>query len=143
MWKNLRIITVLALVLTLITGMTACGSSTASAGQTGDTQSAAQTAAPEAATVEMTLPEADPKAGADAMLGNWKDISAAESFAIITRTDDGYQYEDNDGKYPAVFENGVLNVKATDTDTAKVYIDPKTGHLLTEYQGGLSEFEKK
>jgi hypothetical protein len=92
---------------------------------------------------EETLPTADPKANGDALLGSWKDISADDIFADITKTETGYQYEDSDGKYDATFLDGVLKVKVSDTDTADVYIDPSTGHMFLSYQGGLVEYEKK
>lgn len=143
--KSQKIFAVLVLIFTLLAGMTACGdNNTASSGQQADVQqSTEQTVAPEAATIEQTLPAVDSKAGVDALIGSWKDISEADSFVTITKTEAGYQYEDNDGKYPATFENGVLKVKASDTDTADVYIDPETGHMFTAYQGGLLEYEKK
>ena len=142
--KSFKTIVVYILIFTLLAGMTACSDKTAPSGKQSDvSQSPEKEAAPEVATVVESLPAADTNAGADALIGSWKDISDAESFAAITKTDTGYQYEDKDGKYPATFENGVLKVKASETDTADVYIDPKTGHMVTAYQGGLSEFEKK
>lgn len=143
--KSLKISVVLILVLAFLAGMTACGkNNAASADQKTDIQQTTEQAdTPEEVTVEQTIPTADSNAGVDGLVGSWKDINSAENFVIITKTDTGYQYEDNDGKYPATFENGVLKVKASDIDTADVYIDTKTGHMLTAYQGGLSEYERK
>lgn len=151
--KRSKILVILILVFTLMTGMTACGSNTAGNDTTGNdtasgqqadaSQTTEQTVTPEEATIEQAIPEADPEANADALIGSWKDITAADSFVNITKTEAGYQYEDNDGKCPAAFENGVLKVKASDTDTADIYIDPKTGHMITAYQGGMTEYEKK
>lgn len=143
--KRPKIFAVLILVFTLLAGMTACeNNNTASSGQQADVQQTVeQTAAPEPATAEEDFPVADPKANVDALIGSWKDISAADSFANITKTETGYQYEDNDGTYPATFEDGVLKVKVSDTDTADVYIDPGTGHLFIAFQGDLMEYVKK
>lgn len=142
MFKNLKYLVVFALALTLVLGLAACGGGTAS-----DSEAAAveNTAPAEPATVEEALPQADTGTKADELVGSWKDISDATLFANITKTDSTYQYEDNDGKYAATFENGKLKVQvsADAADTAEAYINAETGHLLVLYQGGLSEFEKK
>lgn len=157
MRKFFRISTVLAIVFMLACGVAACGGnagdSTASetTGGSGEQTEAAttadtapvSTAAPETAAVVETLPKADTKTNVDAMLGKWVDVNDANSTAEITKTDSGYLYADADGKYTATFENGVLKVKASDTDNAEVYIDPDTGHLLVSYKDGVTEYLKK
>lgn len=149
-FKNLKTIAILILVFMFFACMTACSGTANSSGQQNDAQQSVENTSapenastPEAATAEESIPAADSKASADQLIGSWKDISDENNFTNITKTDTGYQYEDNDGEYSATFENGVLKVKASDSDTAEVYIDPKTGHLLTLYQGGLTEYEKK
>lgn len=151
--RSLRISALFIIVFVLFIGVVACGNndSDASEQQTNAVQSAEQTtvqtseknAEPVVETVEQSLPTVDSKASADELIGSWKGIDADDQFVNITKTETGYQYEDNDGIYPATFENSALKVKATDTDTADVYIDPQTGHLITAYQGGISEYEKK
>lgn len=95
-------------------------------------------------TVEQTLPEADATAVADGLIGNWTNYDDPEQFAVITKTASAFQYEDNDGKYPAVFENGKLRIKISDTesDSADVYLDSQTGHMMMVYQDSVYEFEK-
>lgn len=128
------------LTLVLLTLLTACGgnSTNSTSQQAADQQSAGQAAAP-----AQTLPKADPKATVDSLLGNWTDINSPDRFANITKTDNGYQYQDNEGTYPATFKDGVLKVQVSDTDTADTYIDTKSGHLFAVYQGSPSEFKKK
>ena len=133
------------LVLTLA-GITAgCGDNTAASadGQQSGVQVTEEQAAVEEAVVEQAMPTPDAETGVEALLGKWEDVSSPDRFAHITKTESGYQYEDNEGKYPATFENGILKVKVSDTDAADVYIDTKTGHLLAVYQGNQSEFLKK
>ena len=85
----------------------------------------------------------DEKASADDLVGNWKDITDEARFVNITKTDAGYEYEDNEGKLPSEFSEGILKVKVSDTETADVYIDTASGHLFLVYQDNISEFEKK
>jgi cytoskeletal protein RodZ len=91
---------------------------------------------------QSTLSAVDTAASADDLIGTWKDANDDTQTAKITKTDSGYELEQSDGKYPATFANGVLKVKATDTDTADVYIDKQTGHLILSYQGGITEYVK-
>lgn len=63
-------------------------------------------------------------------LGNWQDISDSTRTAkIYADTKAGYIWEDNEGKYTAKFENGVLKVQATDIGTAVVTYDDSSKHL--------------
>lgn len=144
MFKNLKLLVVLVLALTLVSGLAACGGSD-SAGKDATAVVEENTAPAEPATVEEVLPEVDTGSNVDALVGNWKDVTDPALFANITKTDAAYQYEDNDGKYAATFENGKLKVQVSEdaADLAEVYIDTGTGHLFVLYQGGLSEFEKK
>ena len=143
MFKNLRYLVAIVLVVTLVSGLTACGGGGSS--EKGTEVIAENTAPAEPDTVEESLPQVDANSNADALLGSWKDIVDPSLFANITKTDTAYQYEDNDGTYTATFENGKLTVKVSEdgADTAEVYVDADSGHLFVLYQGGLSEFEKK
>lgn len=131
--KSSKILVVFILVFTLLAVSTACGNY--NTGSSGEQQ----------ATAEQLIPTAETSASVDGLIGSWTNISANDRFANITKTDTGYQYEDNDGKYPATFADGVLkvNVSDSDSDTADVYIDAKTGHMLTVYQGSISEYSLK
>lgn len=153
-----KMLIVYILMFVLLAGITACGNNNAitsdqqSSGQAEvpaatDQQSSDQAEVPAAtdqqATVQGAIPTADTKASVDVLIGSWSDISSPERFANITRIDSGYQYEDNEGKYPGTFKDGVLTLNVSDTDTADVYIDPTTGHMFLVYQDNISEFEKK
>lgn len=163
--KSTKILVVLILVSSMFAVMTACGNNGSSSGQsTGTQQTAPQadsdqqatdqaasdtqpvdtegTYAQETATEEMPTILQD---SIDTLIGDWTDVSASDRFAKITKTDSGYQYEDNDGNYPATFADGILKVKVSDSDsdTADVFIDAKTGHMLMTFQGIISEFSKK
>ena len=141
--KSPKIFAVLILLLAVLSGITACGNDTPA-----DTGAQASSAAPQGATVNQQTQEEvsasiDANAGADKFLGDWKDINDAERFAKITKTDTGYRYEDNEGKYPATFTDGIMLVKVSEEETADVYIDAETGHLFLVYQGNPSEFTRK
>lgn len=111
----------------------ASAESTASEGQ----------AAPVQDVEEEAVPTPDPKLNADSLIGRWVDINSDERFAKITKADAGYQYEDNDGQYSAEFKDGVLKVKVSDSDTADVYFDVKTGHMFATYLGETLEYSKQ
>ena len=137
MLKKLKCSIVLVIAVTLAFGMIACsGSNSANTGAAVE-----ESAAPP----EAALPEVDTSSDVDVLIGNWKGISDTTLYANITKTDTAYQYEDNDGKYTATFENGKLKIPVSDdaADFAEVYVDADTGRLLVLYKGGLSEFEKK
>lgn len=140
-----RILAILALVFLIFTLLTACGGGSGdSQSQTGQSVDANASSAPaQTETVQASLPQADTSASADSLVASWKQVGSPDKFVNITKTDSGYQYEDNDGKYPATFKDGKLEVKATDTDMAEAYIDSATGHLVVVFQGGMTEYEKK
>ncbi len=77
------------------------------------------------------------------LTGSWTDVSDESRFVNITQDGDEYVYEDNEGKLPAGYKDGALEIKISDSDTAKVYIDKSTGHLVLVYQDNMSEFKKK
>lgn len=93
--------------------------------------------------VEQTMPTVDAGASADSLIGDWIDITADDRFAKITKTETGYQYEDNDGVYEATFADGKLIVTVSDTETADVYLDAQTGHMYLIYQDNPTEFKRK
>lgn len=142
--KNLKVVIVLISTFALIIGLSACGDNTASSGQQSDTQvTTVQETEKQTEVVEQVMPSPDQKASADNLVGNWVGIDSPDFFVKITKTDAGYEYEDNEGKYTATFVDGVLKVQVGDNDTADVYINPETGHLLTSYQENTSEYSKK
>ena len=138
------------LVLVLFFSMTACGNGTDSAKdqQTADQQTADQQATDQQGTelqesAVQIIPQADSSSTVDGLVGSWIDISDSNNFANIAKTDTGYQYEDNEGKYSATFKDGVMKVQVSDSETANAYIDPKSGHMFLVYQDNTTEFKKK
>ncbi len=110
-------------------------------------EAAVQAQTNQEATVEAALPPADTeKANDENLLGTWTDVNAPDRYVTITKTDSGYEYEDNEGKYPATLVDGVLKVQVSEsdaTDTADAYIETESGHLLSVYQDNQAEFMKK
>jgi hypothetical protein len=155
--RNGRNLLAIMLVLVMLVFLSACGGSGATNETVGtgtnqdsvETTAAADSAGNAAQTEAVTavasdgLPTADSKATVDSLLGSWVDIDSAEKFANITKTDSGYQYEDNDATYEATFADGVLTVKVSDTDSAQVYLDSKSGNMIATYQDGYQKFKKK
>ncbi len=140
MIKNLKRLIVFVIAVTLALGLIACGSGQGTEAPDGETA-----AALEPATVEEAIPDADTGSSPDILIGSWKGISDPDSFANITKTEAGYQYEDNDDVYEAAFAEGKLKIRVSEdaADIAEAYVDTETGNLLVLYQGGLSKFEKK
>ncbi len=159
--KFIKTSVVLILVFIFSAALTACGGSgsdsTAEYSSTdwsvspseslSTAEAAVQAQTNQEATVEAALPAADTEKASDAdLLGTWTDVNASDRYAKITKTDTGYQYEDNEGTYPATLVEGVLKVQLSEsdaTDTADVYIEAESGHLLSVYQDNQSEFAKK
>ena len=79
------------------------------------------------------------------LLGEWTDINDAARLVKITENDGQFVYENADGKYQGSFKDGVLTIKVSDNenDTAMVFIDVKTGNMVTNYQGDIYEFSRK
>lgn len=128
------------LVIFLMSALVACGS--ASTAQDG-TQEKGAAAVSSTLSQEEILPEPDPKATAEGLMGEWKDIKSPERFLEIVKSEEGYVCEDNEGKYEAVFEEGVLKVTVSGSDMAEIYLDQKTGRLISIYQTSIAEYEKK
>lgn len=74
------------------------------------------------------------------ILGTWIDPSKPERYVIISKTSDGYQYEDNEGPLPATFENGILKICVNGENTADAYVDSTTGSLLITYCENVTEY---
>lgn len=126
---------------TLLISLSACGSDGTT--EQGDSSASQPVTIVQPDTVEQAVQQVDAFASADKLIGSWTDINSPDRFANITQVDSGYQYEDNEGKYPSTYENGKLIIKLSDTDKAEAYIDGKTGHLLSVYQDNISEYQKK
>jgi hypothetical protein len=149
--KSCKLLVVGILVATIVFSLAGCGGG----GNSDSDQTAAvvggvseSTAPAEAETVvqgatQQVAEAVDTASNVDAIVGSWVDVNAPDRFAKITADGTAYIYEDNEGKYPATFEGGILKLKVSDTDTADVYIDPATEHLMMVYQDNVSEFSKK
>jgi hypothetical protein len=139
--KKNRLIIALLLAVVLVITFTACGNKDDEGNDEVVEETISATPVPE--TAEQALPEADTKATVDALLGEWVDIGDATRFAKITKTDSAYEYEDNEGKYPATFEEGMLKVTVGEGMVADVFIQPDTSNMVTKYEDNISEFKKK
>jgi hypothetical protein len=139
--KSTKKLVICILAFILLVSLTACGG--ASSQQGSDQSATDKPAVAEQATVEQVADAPDTKVSGDALAGSWVDINSPDRFVKITKTGDVYEYEDNEGKLPATFANGVLKLKVSDTDTADVYINAETGNLLSVYQDNISEYKKK
>lgn len=141
--KNLFISIVL--VLMLIISFSGCGNNdnSVSEQQESTVPVVEQQATPEEEVVEQIIATPDPSTSVDSLLGSWVDIASPDRFVNITKKDAGYEYEDNEGKLPATFENGTLKVKVSDTESADIHIDKDTGNLISVYQDNISEYKKK
>ena len=143
--KNVKAFTIVFLIFILLFSMAACGTNSTETNdqQADDQQADDQAATDQQITAVQAVPEADTNALVDNLIGSWTNINSSDRYITITKTESGFLYEDNEGKYDATFENGILKVKVADSETADVYIEAETGHLLSVYQGDPSEFEKK
>lgn len=168
--RHLRNVFLLVLALCIMAGAAACGGSGKTEGDTAATQATAAgngTAADNSATADSSsnadstaansekvgviqdgdssneFPPVDETLTDSSVLGEWTDISTPDRYAKITKTDSGYQYEDNDGKYDGSFKNGELILQVSDTENAYVYYDAKSQNLITIYQGSPTRFKKK
>ena len=142
--KKVLIACILALIFTV--SLSACGEETTNSSkeQTNTTVQAVDELQPDQeVTIEEALPTVNATVAVDNLIGSWIDITSPDRFVKITKLDSDYQYEDNEGKYPATFKDGVLKVKVSESDTADAYIDKDTGHLLSVYQDNISEYNKK
>ena len=99
-----------------------------------------------AASTEATADTNDAEASStEKLLGDWTDINDVNRFVKITNNGDQYEYEDVDGKYPGTIKDGIMTIKISEAenDTADVFIDAKTGNMVTNYQGDIYEFSRK
>lgn len=144
--RKRNVLVVGAVAAVLVFGLMGCGGSSDDASVPATIEEA--TGPAEAQTIvqaatQQIAESVDTKSSVDVILGSWVNIAAADQFANITKEGDKYQYEDNDGKYPAEFVDGILKVKVDDTTTADVYVDVDTGNLKLSFGDNVSEFKKK
>ena len=153
----------IVIIFIMIFSLTACGgdnaneSAEAAAVSSAAQQEVIEELAEKAA--EVPMPDTQAAASADAaadvneaesssiekLLGDWTDVNDVSRFVKITDNGGQYEYEDVDGKYPGTYKDGILTIKITDAenDTATVFIDVKTGNMVTNYQGDIYEFSRK
>jgi predicted small secreted protein len=136
MRKWIRLFSVIAAVLLAGLVLTACGSGAAGTGGSASEGKSLQDAYKD-------FPEVDKLCPVDKLLGEWVEKDDATRFARIAKDGDTYVYEDNEGKYPATFQAGAMDVMVDDTNTAIVYLDVKTGELLCVYNKEGVRFIRK
>lgn len=150
--KSKKLLVVGMLVAVMLLALAGCGGSSDQASgdeATAVTEEAAAGTAPvEAETIQQAATEqiaeaVDTGTKVDALVGSWVDVNDSTRFVNIASDGAAYSYEDNEGKLPATFENGVLKIAVSDTDKADAYIDPATEHLMVVYQDNISEYSKK
>lgn len=144
--RRKKVLIIFTVIMAFMFSLSGCGGDTGEATEEG--VAAEESVAAVAETVEQVVTEqiaeaVDTKSSVDDLVGSWIDIAAADRFVNITKEGAAYQYEDNEGKLPAEFLDGILKVKISDTETADVYIDTQSEHLLLVYQDNVSEFTKK
>lgn len=161
--KTLMRMLAIVLLLGMMVSLAACGGESAgdsgtvqeetTAADTSEQETSADTAASTTDEVKAEIvvekpadnpiPSVDPSLTDASILGEWTDIEDAARFAKITKTDSGYQYEDNEGSYAGEFKDGALLLNVSDTDTVQVYFDVSSQNLISIYQGTPSRFKKK
>lgn len=157
---NLKGLMASILVLVMIFSLAACGGSNNASSDapatisTADQQEVINNLAQEAADVPKpdtqiiegtTSPDSTAPDTENKLLGEWADINDATRIVKVTKNGEEYQYADPDGTYNGTMKDGILTIKISDAenDTAMVFIDSKTGNLVTNYQGDIYEFTKK
>ncbi|NLK86947.1 MAG: hypothetical protein GX279_05595 [Clostridiaceae bacterium] len=92
---------------------------------------------------EQIVESADKEADTDAFVGDWVGTDDESLFVKITKDGDKYTFEDNDGPYEAVMEEGILKVTVTEGDYADVYVDKDTGDLVLTYYDSIISYTRK
>lgn len=142
--KVSKLLSILAVVVVLAIGLTACPWD-----KVEPTETASPTAEPQ--TIVIVTPKPDVKATGDDLLGDWVEYRSPEdtdktprSSVKITKTAAGYQYKDQDAAYQGKFTDGELVLKdVTPGKDAKVYIDQKTKRMNMVFDKSTYVFEKK
>lgn len=156
---NLRKSYIAMVVMALIFSLAACGGSSgtdASSGSAAVSSADQQEVVDKLAEDAEAVPEPDTQTAAvstdssaqtseEKLLGEWADINDETRTVKITANGSEYEYTDPDGAYKGTVKDGVLTIKISDAenDTAMVFIDSKTGNLVTNYQGDIYEFTRK
>ena len=152
----------IVIVFIMIFSLAACGGDNAEESAAAAVSSAVQQDVIEELAekaAEVPVPDTQAAASADAaadaneaesssiekLLGDWTDVNDVSRFVKISENGGQYEYEDLDGKYPGTYKDGILTIKISDAenDTATVFIDVKTGNMVTNYQGDIYEFSRK
>lgn len=133
------------LILILSAVLTACGGSDTSIDSSSSVSTSIEVAENDSQEIDSLAPP-EPQATVDILLGEWVDVDYPERYVKITKTSTGYLYEDNDGKYNATFEKGVLKLNVsvyTESENAEAYYENKLGNMVMIYKETLSKFKKK
>lgn len=144
--KTKRVLLICITIAVLMLAFAGCGSGGDTSGQNTDVQADPVEAEPEVVEQEVTeqiAEAANTEAGVDEFEGSWVGVDDASLFVNITKDGDQYKYEDNDGAYQAAFADGILKVTVAENDTADVYVDKDTGHLVLTYMDSIIEYARK
>lgn len=159
---NIKKSCITALILVMLSSLVACGGSTsaesASSGGTAVSSTDEQNVVDQLAKEAEAVPQPDTQPAAnevstdsstqtaeEKLLGDWADINDETRLVKVTVNGSEYTYTDPDGSYKGTFKDGILTIKISDAenDTAMVFIDGKSGNLVTNYQGDIYEFTRK
>lgn len=80
--------------------------------------------------------------GGDRFLGEWIDVNNPGRFANVAKSGDLYIWEDNEGRYTAVYENGQLSIN-TGFGTANVFWDENRKTMVGVHGGQEYVFRRK
>jgi hypothetical protein len=146
--KTKRMLVVFISLIFILVTFTACGGNSSSEQVSSDQQvsgnvTGSQSDTDAQAVANQDVPVPDPKVSADGLIGSGTDISSPDRFITIVKSGEEYQVEDNEGKYPGTFKDGVLSIQVTDLDKAEIFVDPKSGHLFSFFQYNQTEYKKK
>jgi hypothetical protein len=75
------------------------------------------------------------------LVGDWIDITDPTEKVQISKTNNEFTWEDNDGIYPAAYNNGTLTIE-TGFGQATAYYDKETRNIVTSFLGKQYRFCK-
>lgn len=79
---------------------------------------------------------------ANKLVGEWVQVDNDSVWATITKTDDGYLWEEEGGSYPASFADGKLTFN-TSIAEAVAYYDSESNNMIVEFMGHEFRYERK
>lgn len=80
--------------------------------------------------------------GAEKFVGEWVCLDDLSASAVIEKTDNGYVWIDEDGRYPARYKDGMLRVDVG-LGEAQAYYDKDSKEMVVGYMGDRYRFIPK